>query len=143
MNMEMREYIKQQVHQFYWKDDYNCATTVLKTLGAIYNMELSPQVIAAAKGMHGAGKYGAQCGLVEGCLMFIGIYGTHVGLEEPVVVSACYYFAEGFKEKFKGLQCRDLRPGGFQKTDPPHLCEELTKQALWFSVDYLESVFNR
>jgi len=32
-----------------------------------------PQLLDAAVGMHGAGKYGAQCGLVEGSLMFIGL----------------------------------------------------------------------
>ncbi|WP_070000863.1 C-GCAxxG-C-C family protein [Cellulosilyticum sp. I15G10I2] len=139
--MDLSVFIDEQVYKFYWEEDYNCATTSLKTLSAIYNIQLSSQVIDAAQGMHGAGKYGAQCGLVEGCLMFIGIYGTHIGLEQSVIVKTCYDFAESFEEHFRSIRCSDLRPGGFQKTDPPHLCEALTKKALLFSVDHLNNVF--
>ena len=32
-------------------------------------------MLDAALGMHGAGKYGAQCGLAEGTLIFLGTFG--------------------------------------------------------------------
>jgi undecaprenyl diphosphate synthase len=39
--------------------------------------------------MHGAGGYRAQCGLVEGALMFIGVIGKARGLSNEAVVQAC------------------------------------------------------
>lgn len=66
------DYISNMVHKFYWVDDYNCATTVMKSLASKYSIEVKEQVINSLIGMHGAGKYGAQCGLVEGSLMFFG-----------------------------------------------------------------------
>lgn len=130
--------IEEQVHKYYWGDNYNCATTVLKTLSFSWNLELDPQVIASAIGMHGAGKYGAQCGLVEGTLMFIGIYGVHQGLEHNDIITWCRQFAQEFEAHFSSLKCCDLRPGGFQKTDLPHQCESLTVKALAFIVKYIQ-----
>lgn len=141
--MQSAEYIDEQVHKFYWEDDYNCAITSLKTLSNIYKVELSEQVVNAAKGMHGAGKYGAQCGLVEGTLMFIGIFGTQCGFNHAAIVKSCYQFAKSFEEQFGSLKCSDLRAGGFQETDPPHLCEKLTCEALLFTHKYIEKIINQ
>ncbi len=69
------ENIKQHVNRSYWKEDLNCATTLMKNLAHEFSIELNDQVIQSLTGMHGAGKYGAQCGLVEGTLMFIGLFG--------------------------------------------------------------------
>ena len=84
--MENRDYIKAKVNKYYWQDDINCATTNLKILSDIFSIELSEQVIDAALGMHGAGKYGAQCGLVEGTLMFLGIIGRGKGIPDDKIV---------------------------------------------------------
>jgi len=138
--MQLEDYIKEQVHKFYWEDDYNCATTTLKTLSNIYKIELDPQVVNAAKGMHGAGKYGAQCGLVEGVLMFIGIYGTQYGFNHANIVRNCYQFAEKFELNFNSLKCSDLRAGSFKKTDAPHLCEKLTCEALMFAHNHIVEI---
>jgi len=71
--------VQQRVHEYYWRDDANCATTTLKILSETLAVEVCDQVIDAALGMHGAGGYRAQCGLVEGALMFLGIAGRHGG----------------------------------------------------------------
>ena len=71
----MQKLIEERVHEYYWKHDYNCATTMLLILSGICGIKLQQQTLDAAVAMHGAGKCGAQCGLVEGALMFIGIYG--------------------------------------------------------------------
>lgn len=38
-----RDIINERVNKYYWEDDLNCATTVLKTLESIYEIELESQ----------------------------------------------------------------------------------------------------
>ena len=73
--MDEKEIIHRRVHDYYWKDDINCAKTTLKILAEIFEVPLKDQVLDSATGLHGAGRYDAQCGLVEGALMFTGILG--------------------------------------------------------------------
>lgn len=133
----MKELIQEKVHSYYWDDDLNCAETTIKILSEIFNIEIQPQVLDAAIGMHGAGKFGAQCGLVEGSLMFIGILGHQKGIEKEKIIALCYEFADGFEKRYKSLRCKDLRPRGFRPNDPPHLCEGKTKLAINFSADFI------
>ena len=97
-------------------------------------------MLNSAIGLHGAGKYGAQCGLVEGTLMFIGIYGKSVGFESDIIENCCYDFAEQFEKTFGSLLCRDLRPQGFKIDNSPHLCEKITCDALEFTTSFLGSI---
>lgn len=101
-------------------------------------MDIADQVYAAAAGMHGAGGYRAQCGLVEGMLMFLGIVGTQAGLSGKQIADRCYQYAEAFEKQFSSLICRDLRPEGFSENNPPHLCENLTCRTLLFAADFLQ-----
>ena len=137
--MQYREYINERVHVLYWNDDLNCATTTLITLSEIFHINLNSQILDAAIGLPGAGRYGAQCGLVAGTLMFIGIQGKENGLEHEAIVSKCNNFAKEFEKEFGSLNCRDLRPEGFKPDNPPHLCEEITKKAIMFTLKYLSS----
>ncbi len=129
--------IKERVYKYYWEDDINCATTVLKILAEIFDLELTSQVTDSAIGLHGAGKFGAQCGLVEGSLMFIGIWGKKKGYDVNRIVDLCYRFADDFQKNFGSLVCRDLRPQGFSPDNPPHLCEEITIKAVEFTAGYI------
>jgi len=61
--MQYREYISERVHSLYWNDDLNCATISLLTFSEIFHIHLNSQILDAAIGMPGAGRYGAQCGL--------------------------------------------------------------------------------
>ncbi len=136
--MQKKE-IAQRVHKYYWDLDLNCATTMLKILAEEYNVELHKQVIHSALGMHGAGKYRAQCGLVEGMLMFIGIYGSYLDYPENKIVDLCYDSASGFEKMFGSLVCKELRPEGFKPDNPPHLCEDLTIEAVKYAVDFISN----
>ena len=100
----MKEYIINRVHELYWNDDINCARTTIICLSELFETAVEPQTIWSAVGLHGAGGYRAQCGLVEGALMFMGIY-LHV-LEKPEdeIVSACYNFASAFDKTFSSLR---------------------------------------
>lgn len=135
----MEQLINARVHKYYWEDNINCAQTTLKILGEIFGVKFNEQVLDSAIGMHGAGRYGAQCGLVEGTLMFIGIFGKKKGLKGDKIADKCYSFAKDFEKEFGSLLCKVLRPEGFKKNNPPHLCESLTKKALLFSANYIKN----
>lgn len=136
----MKEKIKDRVHELYWDHDINCARTMLTCLCEICGVRLERQTYSAAVGLHGAGGYRAQCGLVEGALMFIGIYFSEKGFPETETVDICYRFAEVFTEKFGSLKCYDLRPNGFVDSDPPHLCEGLTCSAIEFTCEFIKNI---
>ncbi|MEE0421002.1 MAG: C-GCAxxG-C-C family protein [Lachnospiraceae bacterium] len=133
----MKDYIVNRVHELYWNDDMNCARTAIICLSELFETMVEPQVIWSAVGLHGAGGYRAQCGLIEGSLMFLGIYFHELGNEEKETVSACYNFASAFDKKFGSLRCLKLRPTGFSESDPPHLCENLTCSAIEFAYQYI------
>jgi len=117
--------------------------TTLRILSEFFDFPLEGQVLDAALGMHGAGGYRAQCGLVEGALMAVGIIGRRHGLADDQVVRLCYAFAEQFEAEFGSLLCLELRPEGFRPDNPPHLCEELTRRAIQFDVAFLGDVLHR
>lgn len=134
----MEQQIKALVHQYYWEQDLNCAKTTLLCLGALLDSPVTPQTLDAAAGMHGAGGFRAQCGLVEGALMFIGVYFAQKGVDDSGIARLCYDFAEAFTHRFSSLSCFDLRPGGFSKDDPPHRCEQLTSDAIHFAYAFIK-----
>ena len=135
--MRSDEFVKKRVSKNYWEDDINCATTTLKILSEYFGIVLNKQIIDAAIGMHGAGEYGAQCGLVEGTLMFIGIFGKEKDIPDNVIVDSCREFAKQFEHKFNSLQCSILRPEGFHRDNPPHICEPITCKAVNFSIKFV------
>lgn len=130
--------LKTRIHTLYHVNDYNCARTTLICLGERFGIDICQQVLDAGIGMHGAGRFRAQCGLVEGALMFLGIWGTERGLTVKEITKLCYRFAEGFTARFGSLLCRELRPNGFQKTDPPHACEPITAETIDFTIRFIE-----
>lgn len=133
----MEKTIKNRVHQLYWQNDINCARTALTCFGELFQTDISRQSMNAAIGLHGAGGYRAQCGLVEGALMFIGIYFSDKEKTEEEISKICYQFAEQFTKRYGSLRCFDLRPNGFQETDPPHACEGLTGDAIHFVYQFI------
>ena len=136
--MNYDDAIAAHVRACYWEQDDNCARTTLMTLSRLRGETLHQQVLDAALGMHGAGRFGAQCGLVEGTLMFIGVLCARRGLDADATADLCRDFAATFTARFGALECRRLRPGGFTDDDPPHLCEELTRKALACGMAFLE-----
>lgn len=128
--------VHEEIHACYWRDDVNCAVTMLRVLGRVHGVSIHPQVLAAAVGMHGAGRYGAQCGLVEGSLMFLGLWGDVLGESGAWVADSCQRFARDFEHNFGSLACRVLRPQGFAPDQPPHMCEGLTVRVACWAVDW-------
>lgn len=141
--MTTEELVKDRVHKYYWEDDINCATTTLIILSEVFAVKLSDQVIDSAIGMHGAGEFGAQCGLVEGTLMFLGIIGRAERFPDEDIVQSCQNFARQFEIRFGSLQCKVLRPQGFKLDNPPHLCEGITREAIVFCIDFVSERLRR
>ncbi|WP_457572253.1 C-GCAxxG-C-C family (seleno)protein [Desulfovulcanus sp.] len=135
--MDISGFVKERVHDYYWKDDLNCASTTLKILSEFFDINLSNQVMDAAIGMHGAGKYQAQCGLVEGALMFVGILGRGKGISDRETILFCKKLAGEFEKNFGSLLCKILRPEGFHPDNPPHLCEELSCKAISQNIELI------
>jgi len=133
----LTELINNRVHDYYWKQNINCAITTIKILAELYHIKINPQVMEAAIGMNGAGRFGSQCGLVEGALMFIGIYGSYKGHEKEEIVRFCNEFSKEFQQIFGSLLCRELRPQGFSSDNPPHICEAITQRAVDYSSDFI------
>ena len=131
------------IHHLYHDKDFNCAITTLLCLGKEFSVEINQQVLDSAICLNGGGRFRAQCGLVEGALMFIGIYATQRGMKKRDAMKISYGFCESFSARFNSLLCRDLRPGGFQRSDPKHLCEPLTQNTVAFTVDYLRQHFTQ
>ncbi len=134
----LEEKIKELVHKYYWEMDINCARTTVNCLGCLFDVTINPQTLNAAIGLHGAGGFRAQCGLVEGSLMFLGIYYSHKGKTDAEISSICYQFADVFMNYFSSLKCYDLRPNGFSEADPPHACESLTVKAITFTYNFIQ-----
>ncbi|NLU45040.1 MAG: C_GCAxxG_C_C family protein [Acholeplasmataceae bacterium] len=132
--------IKERVHELYWKHDINCARTMLICLCELFDIDIEKQTLNSAIGLHGAGGFRAQCGLVEGALMFIGIYFSDKGKTEANIASICYQYAYEFTQRFGSLKCYDLRPNGFSENDPPHACEEITGVAIEFTKEFIKKV---
>ena len=129
-------FINERVHAYYWKEDFSCIITTLKVLSEIFHVEFHPQVLEAAYGLN-AGRLGSQCGLVEGALMFIGIYGQQKALTSQEITQLGRNFSSDFQQKFGSVLCKELRPQGFRPENPPHLCENITKCAVEFSVEFI------
>ena len=136
----MENFVKERVATYFHVNDHNCVRTDLLILAEYFKIELHEQVLAAAVGMHGAGGYRAQCGLVEGTLLFLGILGAEKGVVEEDIVLTCHDFGQAYEKEFSSLQCRILRPGGFNDDDPPHLCEGLACRSSSFSIHFIELV---
>ncbi|MEL7603287.1 MAG: C-GCAxxG-C-C family protein [Bacillota bacterium] len=134
----MNSLIKDRVHELYYGYDVNCARTTLTCLSELLETPVERQTMNAAIGLHGAGGFRAQCGLVEGALMFLGLYFSDRGKSTDEIVSLCYRYADEFTKKFGSLTCRELRPGGFSEDDPPHACEGLTCEAIEFAYEFIK-----
>lgn len=135
--MIVENLVKERVHHYYWDLDINCATTTLKILSELHSIVLTQQTLNSAIGMHGAGLYRAQCGLVEGGLMFIGIYGKENNLTNEQIEKLCFNFAADFEQQFGSLLCKELRPEGFNPTNPPHICESLSVSTILYTHQFI------
>ena len=113
----------------------------LRLLEEVYSLKIHSQVFDSALGMNGAGRYGAQCGLVEGFLMFIGVWARANGISDEQGKKSCCDFAAFFESRFHSLLCRELRPNALlEARDLDHACEELKIKAMLFGLEYMDDM---
>ena len=134
--MALKDIINTRVHEYYWEYDYSCAITSLKILTEIFDVETNPQILSAAFGLN-AGRNRLQCGLVQGTLMFLGIYYKNKNLGPNEIANICHKYINLFQDEFGSIECKELRPQGFSPDNPPHLCEQLTKNAIYFAAQFI------
>jgi len=116
---------------------------MLLALSKLFDQNIVPPALQSAVALHGCGDHGDQCGLVEGAVMFIGIYHLERGWEKQDVAKLAYVLAETYRNRFGSLLCKDLRPGGFSEGDSSHLCENLTIGSIAFTYQFICSNCNR
>lgn len=133
--LDINTLITERVHQYYWENNISSTVTTLKILAECFGIELQDQIIDAALGMSGARTNRAQCGLIEGSLMFIGILGKDRGVSEKACIAFCQDLSNYFVQEYGSMQCKFLRPEGFYDENPPHLCEGLTTDVICKTVD--------
>jgi len=139
--MTLRDYVSSRVHGAYHDQDTPCAATALRILGEIFEQDIHEQVLQAAWGLNGAGKHGDQCALVEGTLMLLGLLGHRRGLSQEELYLVCREYAQAYTGRFGSLLCRELRPGGFNDSDPPHLCEAMSVDAIVLATNFITAQF--
>lgn len=132
-------YVAEKVHYFYHEAGINCAVGTLMLLSDIFSIELQEQVYDSAIAMVGAGKYGAQCGILEGCMMFASIYAIKFGLGKKEIVPLIYKWSSMFEKEMGSIVCKGLRPYPFTPEDAPkHLCEPITVKGVSLAVKFIK-----
>jgi C_GCAxxG_C_C family probable redox protein len=110
--------MKRQTSQFsekaanYFKQDYNCAQSVLLTMQAYYSSprnSLVPKIATAFGG--GIGRRGSLCGALTGAIMAIGLkHGTNktVLIEKEEAYEVALKFYDQFVKECGSPFCREL-----------------------------------
>jgi C_GCAxxG_C_C family probable redox protein len=126
--------VKQQRSEFsekaanYFKQDYNCAQSVLLTMQGYYGIRrnrLVPKIATAFGG--GIGRRGSLCGALTGAIMAIGLkHGTDktVLIEKEKAYEIARKFYDQFVKECGSPFCRELI--GYDLTNPEEL-ERLRK----------------
>jgi len=140
MSETIKNLIQERVYAYYHELGLNCARVSLDALCDIFDVELCDQVKDATIGLHGAGGHRDQCGLVEGPLMFIGIYFAQKNVPKETIIKYCYDFAVSFINEFGSLLCFTLRPQGFSADQPPAMCGDLTCRTIWHSYNFIKNI---
>ena len=137
MEQTVSLFVSVRVEDYYRNQHLNCAQTTLNVLAEKFDVKLDSQILDGSIGLNGAGQYRAQCGLVEGVLIFMGIYLKSLKMDKNDIQKTCNSFASEFETKFGSLSCSVLRPNGFNDSDPPQLCEDLSKLTILFAIEFI------
>ncbi len=141
--MTLEELVAARVEAMYHDDDLSCVHATLKILGEVFAVEVSPQTFDASSGMFGGGgNYGAQCGLVQGAVMFVGILGAGREMDTETLGRHCFDLSERLEGELGSLVCREIRPEGFADDNPPNLCEPRSVQSIVSTARFLAERFD-
>lgn len=130
--MQATGWIHERVQRYFVKGDNNCAMTVLRVLGEVFETPIPPDVIAAAGVMPGAGGVDGLCGLFSGTLMFLGVWGARQGRRRSSVKPMSQDFMRQATLHFGSSLCCDLR-------SDEDGCEDLAERFLTFAIPHLQT----
>ncbi len=131
------EQMRDHVQDSLFAREEDAAVTVLRGLGELFDTALPTQLLQAAEAVSGAGCSGAQCGIVEGALLFLGLHYAGKGRSRAEIRRLSGAFAAAYAEKWGSLRCADLRPGGVHEDDPPTLCAGLVMEGILFTREFI------
>jgi hypothetical protein len=138
----LEELVAARIESMYHDQSLGCAHATLRILAEVFDIELSPQVYDSSVGMlGGGGHYGAQCGLVQGALMFTGILGARGGLDEETLDKHCFDLLAGATRELGSLVCREIRPEGFADDNPSYICEPRSVESIVWAARFLADRF--
>ena len=136
--MNLHNFIDKEVHENYWERDYNCATNILMLLSEIEGIKLDKQVLYSVSGLHGVDPMIAQCGLLSGGLMFLGIYSCEKNIPNSQLSKYYYDYSKYFQRKFGDTGCQNLNGNSKSLGLKPYACEDLTKDVVEFTINFIE-----
>jgi len=138
----LEELVTARVENMYHDQELSCVHAVLKILAELFDIEVTEQIFAASAGMYGGGgEYGAQCGLVQGGILFLGLLGSRRGMDREAIGKSCHALSAQAEAELGSLLCREVRPEGFAEDNPPHLCEPRTVQSIVSTARFLADRF--
>ncbi len=140
--MTLEQLVAARVRVYYGGHDLSCIHATLKVLAEVFDTEVSPQTYDSSSGMFGGGgNYGAQCGLVQGVIMFIGILCARHRLDKETLGKLCFDYSALAEKELGSLLCREIRPEGFTEDNPPDLCEPRTVQSIVSAARFIADRF--
>lgn len=128
----------EEVHKNYWDKELNCSTNIILVLGKLFDIEISRQVLHGTIGLHSTTEYGGQCGLLEGLLIFVGIYGREKNYSNNEIVRHCAKLTRKFDNLFRTLSCHDLKGASKKIFESPHSCENITIDIVLLTKKYID-----
>lgn len=141
--MDIENFIDKQVHENYWEKDLNCATNILMLLSELTDIKLDKQILHSVSGFDGVNPLIAQCGLMSGALMFLGIYGREKNIPNSQLKSYSYDYSKYFQRKFGDTGCNSLNGKNSSLNLSPFSCEILTKDVVKFTFDFINKNFKQ
>jgi len=126
--------ILEKMHYYYVEQGLNCAEATIIVLSEKFDLLINQQVMAAAIGMNGAGGSGAQCGLIEGSLMFLGILGVVKNATKDEIKAVIQNYTKLFNDKFHSLNCNFIKPENEYESKK---CRDLAKESVQFCFEYI------
>lgn len=133
--MLIEDVIQTRVRQYFVEGDNNCAMTVMRVLGEVLETPITPEVIAAAGVMPGAGGVEGLCGLFSGALMFLGVWGGQRGYHRSQLKPISQRFMLEAEAHFGSTLCSQLRP-------ETGSCSALAEEFLCFAIPFLQQALN-
>ncbi len=126
------------------KEDYNCGEAVVRAVFEQFDIRVPDFYLRPLSSMNGAGRAGAQCGILEGGLFVIStLYGRSNSKKsrEPLETLVSN-FAREFKGRYGSFLCKEIRKEGFFGNQNRNICNNRIKNGVLFIIDYIESVKN-